>query len=78
MPKTAPKSRTKATRKKAATTTRRAAAPKSLSTWQKYCRERDHFYQCHPHVQWLLAIFIILFLVYLALVFAPAAGMSFY
>lgn len=75
MPKTASKSRSKSS-KKTATGARRAST-KSMTWWEKYCVERDNFYKCHPNVQWLLGIFIILFLIYLALVFTPVASYSF-
>lgn len=75
MKKPAAKTRSK-TVKRASTPAARKSA-RSTSMWQKYCRERDSFYQCHPNVQWLLAILIILFLVYLALMFTPTLSYGF-
>lgn len=42
---------------------------KALSAWEKYCRERDHFYVSHPLIRPLLGLLIVSFAVAIGLLY---------
>jgi hypothetical protein len=46
-----------------------ATSKKSLSAWDKYCRERDAFYISHPMIRPLLGVLIVSFAVAIGLLY---------